>query len=896
MLQFEPRATVARSRFFPENSQSLPRKPASVTPPAAQQDDLIRDLRRALARLHDPHALRRNPLSARFGGDGIALRDCLLQAIGCLRPTQELLAANRAERPHQLLQLRYVEALERSEVEARMAIGTSQFYRELENALEALAAILRARLFSADTADDGSNRPGGRHNLPAHRTSFVGRRPEIDSIKSLLTTIRLITLSGAGGCGKTRLALETATQVVGDYKDGVWLVDLTPLSEPGLIPQTVGSVVGIVEVPGEPMLKTLVRVLASRHLLLVLDNCEHLMDACAQLVDGVLGWCPNVAFLITSRERLSIEGEMVVQVAPLGLAPGDVDSEPEAVRLFADRAASVAHGFRLTAANVDAVLRICSRLDGLPLAIELAAARANVLLPEQIAERLDRRFDVLTIGGRAAPKHHQTLEALIDWSYELLSDSEKAVFQSLSVFAGGWSLEAAEEVCTPAGIDRSMVLGLLAALVDKSLVVVEPEQGAMRYRLLETLRAYAAERLRESGAVAEAIMRHARYYDALARQLERRLYGDAQLDARREFDLEHNNFRAVLSNASLSNEVARAGAHIAASISLCWFFGNYFTEARHWFDWLLSFPEVAEDPDVVRCLMVDGFLAASLGDHDLGMEMCNRALARARTLADAFTLAWSYFGVAATNFVCGSAREMEHAARAGVQASGAAAWPWGVAICRAYVGRSLLMQRRVSEAVEELAEAVVDSASAGDPFTRALSLSFYGAALGARGDYDTAAQSFEQSLVLFRELGSLAQQSRVLVDWTVLAMRFGRIRDAITALADGLTTARELGKLPYRFAQLFAAAAHLASVAAHHEEAARLIGCARFLRSESGIVLPPEGKQQESELLDRLRDRLGLAELNHLLSEASELDLDSAIALAEEVVDQLEAGTAATVE
>jgi tetratricopeptide (TPR) repeat protein len=256
----------------------------------------------------------------------------------------------------------------------------------------------------------------------------------------------------------------------------------------------------------------------------------------------------------------------------------------------------------------------------------------------------------------------------------------------------------------------------------------------MRYRLLETLKAYAAERLRESGNATKVTVQHAQHYEALARRMETQLYSQAQLQARREFDIEHNNFRAVLANASVSDEVARAAVHIAASISLCWFFGNYFSEARHRLEWILSFPAVLDDPDAARCLVVDGFRAASLGDHAIAMGMCERALAQARNCGDAFALAYAHFGLAATSFICGNALEMERAARDGVQASTEAKWAWGVAICRAYLGRSLLMQRRVSEAVEELTRAVDDSAAAGDPFTRALSLSFHGAALGMR-DY-----------------------------------------------------------------------------------------------------------------------------------------------------------------
>jgi non-specific serine/threonine protein kinase len=859
--------------------------------------DLAKHVRRALTSLYDPPALRANPLSGLLAHDGGALRDCLLEAIDSLKPASQVHSNGRVGRPYRLLQLRYVEGLERAEVEGRLAISTSQFYRELESALEALVALVRMRLFPSvgSNVDVGAVRQK-RHNLPAPVTSFVGRRGELAEIKVSLARTRLLTLTGTGGCGKTRLALETAATLVDDYEDGVWLVDLTPLTEPGLVPQTVAFALGIHEAPGEAILTTLVRLISSRQLLVLLDNCEHLVQACAQLADLLLRSCANLRVMITSREILGIAGEKVWQVPPLAVSrSSDVSAECDAVQLFADRAASIVPGFNITSTNLGVVTQICARLDGLPLAIELAAARVKVLVPEQIVRRLDDRFRILTTGGRTAPPHHQTLEALIDWSYELLGDSEKQVFQSLSVFAGGWTVEAAEFVSGRDAIKSTDVLGLLGALVDKSLVIAEPFPSGMRYRLLETLRQYAAARLRESGIAAEIDARHASYYTDLARRLETKLYGREQIDALRQLELEHNNFRTVLSNASASGTAAHNAAQVAASISLFWFLGNFFSEARHWLDWVLSIEVVRGTPAAARCLMVDGFLAASLGDDIAGIGMCDQAVMEAQVLGDAFVLAWALFGQAATNFIRGNAISMEKAARQGVQASADTSWGWGVAICSAYLGRSLLMQRRVQEAADQSRTALDKSRAVGDPFTGALSLSFYAAALGAQGDYDTASTCLAQSLDLFRQLGSFAQQSRLLVDWAALALRYGHVDDAASALADGLTAARRLGHVPYRFAQLFATAAQLALLTQRFDDAVRLVAAAHTLRAQSGTQLPPEWEEDEMVLLARLRDQLGTTELDRLLVAGRMLDRDQAVAVAEALLDDLRDGASGSV-
>jgi non-specific serine/threonine protein kinase len=354
---------------------------------------------------------------------------------------------------------------------------------------------------------------GAPNNLPLPVTSFIGREREIDEVKRLLATTRLLTLTGAGGCGKTRLALEVAADALGAYPDGVWLVELAALADPrsalvpALVPWAVASAVGARERPGSTVTDSLVDHLRTRTLLLVLDNCEHVVGAAAQLVDALLRSCPGLRILATSREALGSAGETTWRVPSLAAPPrsaaGELPLEHltryEAVRLFVDRARAALPGFAVTDQSAPALAEICRRLDGIPLAIELAAARVRVFSVEQIAARLDDRFRLLTAGQRTAMPRRRTLRATVDWSYALLSEPERALLRRLSVFAGGWAFEAAEAVAAGDGIHPYAVLDLLAQLVDKSLVIAEELRGAVRYRLLETIRQYARDRLPEAG-------------------------------------------------------------------------------------------------------------------------------------------------------------------------------------------------------------------------------------------------------------------------------------------------------------------------------------------------------------------------------------------------------------
>ena len=430
------------------------------------------------------------------------------------------------------------------------------------------------------------------NNLPAQLTSFIGRQREMAEVRRLLGETRLMTLTGAGGAGKTRLALEAAAGLRPDFTDGIWWVELASLYDPALVPQAVGAALGLRDQASRPMLDQLGDHLRARRLLLVLDNCEHLIAACAITANTLLRVAPTLRILVTSREPLEIAGEITYRVPsletpdPAHLPPFASLARFEAVRLFADRAAAVLPGFVLTEANGSAVAEICCGLDGIPLAIELAAARMRTLSVEELRVRLRDRFRVLTGGSRVALPRHRTLRATIDWSYGLLSEPERVLLRRLAVFTGGWTLEAAEAVCSGDGVPEGEVLDLLAHLVDKSLVILEWPSDVGRYRLLETVRQYGLELLEERGETLIWRQRHASFFLAVAEEAEPKLFGPEQDAWFARLEAEHGNLRAALEWLAQQDE-ALQGLRLAGALWRFWEVRGHLAEARTWLSEML---------------------------------------------------------------------------------------------------------------------------------------------------------------------------------------------------------------------------------------------------------------------------------------------------------------------
>jgi predicted ATPase/DNA-binding CsgD family transcriptional regulator len=489
-----------------------------------------------------------------------------------------------------------------------------------------------------------------RTNLPAALTSFVGREREVDEVGCLLTGARLLTLTGSGGCGKTRLALEVAARRRPDGLDGVWLADLAALNDPDRVVATVAAALGIRDEAGRSPLEALAGALRGQRVLLVLDNCEHLLDACAHVAEALLRACPDLRVLATSREPLGVAGEVRWRVpslaVPVARMPLDDLAGYGAVRLFVERAAAVRPGFALTVANAPAVVETCIRLDGIPLAIELAAARVAVLPPEQVLERLDDRFRLLTGGGRTALPRQQTLRAAVDWSYDLLTAPERTLFDRLSIFAGGWTVDAAEAICAGEAVAAADVFDLLARLVDKSLVQVEESvAGAARFRLLETLRQYGAERLTQRGETDVIRARHATHYLALVEQAAPALRGADQGWWLARLAADADNLRTALRWLAGQGELAPA-YRLAGALWRFWAVRGYWSEGRTSLADVLARtpPAGAAAPDpAARAAVLQGAgaLAFYQGDYSAARTSLEESLALQRAGGDTVGATWS---------------------------------------------------------------------------------------------------------------------------------------------------------------------------------------------------------------------------------------------------------------
>lgn len=590
-----------------------------------------------------------------------------------------------------------------------------------------------------------------RHNLPAPITSFVGRAAELSDLVAQLRSERLITLAGPGGCGKTRLALEAAAALTEDFADGVWLTELAALTEPRLVVEAVAASMGLRPDADSTLTQRLTHYLSARSTLIVLDNCEHLLGACADLADALVRFCPGVRLLVTSREPLRVPGERVRQLPSLSLPAHDADFDAIAaaasVRLMADRTAAVVPSFELTRANALDVSTICRRLDGLPLAIELAAARTRVLSLAQIASRLDDRFRLLVGGSRTALPRHQMLSATIDWSYELLSEPERELFRRLAVFAGGWTLDAAAAVSVdPSG--ELDVLEVLSALLDKSLVTVDADTTTgRRFHMLETVREYSRDRLIASGEQSIVQTRHVAYFRGLAAVARRELIGPTQATWLKRLEREHDNFRAALTWCEEVPERTETGLELCAGLHWFWFKHGHFNEPRRWLHGLLARqPSAAPDATglAAECWFSLGLSTVLTGHPDEG----GRYLARSLQLA----------------------RE--------------AGSDWLVIAVLRMIVHGLLEIGQLEAAEAGANEAIAVAHRMQGPGDLAAAIGTLGMVHRVRGDYDRAAECFHQEMALWRAFGDEWMLAASASDTAEAELQRGNVQVARTLTMD----------------------------------------------------------------------------------------------------------------
>lgn len=699
--------------------------------------------------------------------------------------------------------------------------------------------------------------------LPLELSSFVGRERELSEVEGILFGARLLTLVGPGGCGKTRLALRVAADLEGPknlpevFADGVRWVDLSSLPDPRLVPDAMASALGAHEAPDLTRTEALVAVLGAQDVLLVIDNCEHLIGAVAELADALLRSCPGLKILATSRESLGVPGEVCWPVPPLSL-PGPRDAGAKrntrallrfgAVRLFDERARAASPSFVLTRENASAVGELCLNLDGMPLAIELAASRTTALSPEQILGRLHDRFRLLT-GGRSSGGRHKTLRATIDWSHDLLSEKEKVLFRRLSVFSGGWTLPAAEEVCAGGGIDGNGILDLLSGLVDKSLVMVSQDGSAneARYRLLETIRQYGYEMLLEAGGAQATRRRHADFYLTVAEEAESRIEGPKQTAWLGRLEHEHDNLRAALRWFEDERE-AEQGLRLAAALVRFWWFRGHYAEGRARLEGLLDLRSTTPVRDVVLAKALDalGLLIMihrrtdyAAGDLNVARSHLEEGLEIYRRLGDE---------------TC-------------------------VAAALVALGRVKVELGEWASAQSNLDEGLTIARRSDDKLSIALSLFHMGAMRFRGGELVRARAELEESLEIFRRLNDKFWIPACLVFLGYIDCEEGAL-DAARSRFVETNEVLPLAQFSWGATFMLEGFARLATAEGQAARALRLAGATDTLRRTFGVAIGPLGEAAFERSLEPAWQALGDEEATAAWEQGRTMALEEALAFA----------------
>ncbi len=691
------------------------------------------------------------------------------------------------------------------------------------------------------------------HNLPAALTSFIGRQRQVAEIVKLLPSTRLLTLTGAGGCGKTRLAIEVARQVLDDFPDGVWLADLAPLTEPALVTQTVASIFDVRQTSNRSLIETLMDQLRDRHTLLLLDNCEHLVASSADLADTLLRKAPNLTILATSREALGMTGEHVWRVPSLTLpdsphvSADDDLLKYEAIHLLVERAKAVDPTFAITNENADTVAEVCRRLDGIPLAIELAATRLNVLSIEQINARLDDRFRLLARTHRTPIGRQQTLEATVDWSYDLLSEEERLLLRRLSVFAGGWTLEAAEQVCSGDGIESADVLDLMSRLVDKSLVVVDHHaNGRRRYRSLETVRQYASNRLRNAGDADAVRVRHFALFLDVVTRAEPELMKSDQLQWLDRLQVEQDNLRAAMEWRLAADPPGPEGLELAARLHWFWIKRAQLAEGRQWLERGLARFTAAPIQQRAQAMTALGNILFFLGDF----ERAHALLGEGAAIAEA----------------------------AGTHAIAAIAF--------GMFSMTSIERGDFDGAAQSAARSAAAARAATEPWLEGFSLSYRGYEALYAGEIDRAGDLYEQGLTLLRAQGEIWGMTIALFDLALLRVVQQRHAEARAMCHEAIAIGRQFGD-QRAIAWALGLLAGADAAEGHAVRAARLRGAMDGLLDSIGTTVQPTYNLLiDDRLFPAVRTELGTDAYQQAWASGRAMSLSQAIEYAAEAQEQ----------
>lgn len=729
------------------------------------------------------------------------------------------------------------------------------------------------------------------NNLPIQLTSFVGRERELAEIRAYLTPdrgqgrgeVRLLTLTGAGGSGKTRLALQVAADAIDGFEKGAWCVELAPITDPLLVPNAVMNALGLREDVGLSPLEALTDYLRAKNLLLVLDNCEHLIAACAQLAHHLSIHCSHLKILATSREPLGIAGEVSYHVPALGLPdPKHLPSleslsQYAAVRLFLERAVAVQPKFKVTNSNAHAVAQICYRLDGIPLALELAAARVKHFSPEQIETRLDDRFRLLTGGSRTAMPRQQTLQATIEWSYSLLSDAERTLFRRLAVFAGSWSFEAAEAVCAGDGFDTLDVLVVLSHLIDKSLVTADAQDYETRYRMLETLREFALDKLREAGELAVFHLRHLSYFVGFA---EATRTWELDLQKSDALEKEHDNLRAALQWSLKNENEFQYGLRLANVLAPFWLFRGYVYEGRARMGEILSRPHSpAQLPMFAEALVHTAYLAYRQTDYAMTRSLAEKALQIFRELnvkegiADSLELL-SFVAAGSGDYAASLQLVRERISlRRELRDEN------GTALALIHLGYVMSREGALAQARTHFEEGLAIYQQVGNKTGIAFSLSGLGEIAMRQGELERATAMLEESLIMRREQNDKWGMAVSLGSLGWIAMRRGEWDQATTQLRESLSIRKQIGDKG-GVAWCLERYGDIATAHGNNQHAIRLFAASSSLRGKIGSIIDAVDRPEYESTISDLKIQLGDAQYSAAWAEGSALTMEQAIEVA----------------